>query len=63
MLKFKRTNSRDSNFIELVRMLDEELKNEMKAFLPEGVQSCFISSVAQQGLTQLKDLIWEKLNK
>lgn len=26
MLKFKRTNSRDSNFIELVRMLDEELK-------------------------------------
>ncbi len=43
-------------------MIDEELKREMKAGLP-GVPYVFISSVAQQGLTELKDMIWEKLNE
>lgn len=43
-------------------MLDEELKEEMKAELPEGVETLFISSVAQQGIQELKDLIWKKLN-
>ena len=42
-------------------MLDDELKEEIKQDLPD-VPSLFISSVAQQGLTQLKDLIWEKIN-
>ncbi|MBR9831568.1 GTPase ObgE [bacterium] len=41
-------------------MLDEELKSEIKAQLPD-LDSIFISSVAQQGLTELKDLLWKNL--
>ncbi len=44
-------------------MLDEELMNEMKKTLPEGVKSIFISSVANIGITKLKDLIWEALKE
>ena len=46
-------------------MLDEELKAELKAELDENlpVPYLFISSVAQQGLTELKDKLWEMLNK
>ena len=44
-------------------MLDEELIAEMKEELPTDLPSLFISSVAQQGLTELKDLIWKKLNE
>ena len=43
-------------------MLDEELKEEVKKTLPKGVKTVFFSSVAQQGLTDLKDLIWSQLN-
>ena len=43
-------------------MLDDELKEEVKKTLPEGVKTVFFSSVAQQGLTDLKDLIWSQLN-
>ncbi len=43
-------------------MLDEELKKEIAKELPQDLPSLFISSVAQKGLTELKDLIWEKLN-
>ncbi|OFY92924.1 MAG: GTPase ObgE [Bacteroidetes bacterium RIFCSPLOWO2_12_FULL_31_6] len=42
-------------------MLDDELKREIKKDLPE-IPYLFISSVAQQGLTELKDLLWEKIN-
>ena len=44
-------------------MLDEELKKEIAKELPKDLPSIFISSVAQKGLTELKDLIWEKLNQ
>ena len=44
-------------------MLDEELREEISNELPTDVPSLFISSVAQQGLTELKDIIWEKLNQ
>jgi GTP-binding protein len=44
-------------------MLDEELIAEIKKELPTDLPSLFISSVAQQGLTELKDLIWGKLNE
>ena len=46
-------------------MLDEELKAEIKAELDKDLQApyLFISSVAQQGLTQLKDKLWEMLNR
>ena len=43
-------------------MLDEELKEEVKKTLPKGVKTIFFSSIAQQGLTDLKDLIWTQLN-
>ncbi len=44
-------------------MLDEELKEEIAKELPTDVPSLFISSVVQHGLTELKDLIWKKLNE
>ena len=43
-------------------MLDDELKNEIRDTLPKSVQTVFFSSVAQQGLMDLKDLIWKQLN-
>ena len=43
-------------------LLDEELKEEISKELPKDILSIFISSVAQQGLIELKDLIWKKLN-
>ena len=43
-------------------MLDEELKEEIKKSLPKGIKTIFFSSVAQQGLAELKDLIWSQLN-
>ena len=44
-------------------MLDDELKAEIEKELPKDNPSLFISSVAQQGLTELTDLIWQKLNE
>ena len=43
-------------------MLDDELKEAIKKELPKSIPTLFISSVAQQGLTELKDLIWKNLN-
>jgi GTP-binding protein len=46
-------------------MLDAELQAEMKAELDselKGVSFMFISSVAQMGLTELKDKLWKMLN-
>lgn len=45
-------------------MLDEELKAELKEELDKTlpIQYMFISSVAQQGITQLKDKLWKMLN-
>ncbi|MGG6232269.1 GTPase ObgE [Tenacibaculum sp. SDUM215027] len=43
-------------------MLDDELKEEIKQDLPEGIEVLFISSVAQQGLMELKDKLWQMLN-
>lgn len=42
-------------------MLDEELMEEIRQDLPD-VPHVFISSVARQGLVELKDLIWNHLN-
>ena len=42
-------------------MLDEELIKDLKKDLPK-IPALFISSVAQQGLVELKDLIWKHLN-
>lgn len=46
-------------------MLDDELKAEMKKILDKefkDIPYMFISSVAQQGLTELKDKLWKMLN-
>jgi GTP-binding protein len=42
-------------------MLDDELKTEMAKDLP-SIPHLFISSVAQQGLVELKDLLWKEIN-
>lgn len=44
-------------------MLDEELKEELKSELPEDIDCLFISSVAEQGLSELKDALWQNMNK
>ncbi len=44
-------------------MLDDELKNDIKKELPKKVPHIFISSVTGQGLTDLKDMLWQTLNK
>lgn len=43
-------------------MLDDELKEEIKQELPEGIKTLFISSIAQQGLVELKDDLWNMIN-
>lgn len=43
-------------------LLDRELMDEIRQNLPD-ISSVFISSVAQHNLMELKDLIWQKLNK
>lgn len=43
-------------------MLDEELIAEMRKELPENIECIFISSITQQGITELKDLIWRNLH-
>ncbi len=43
-------------------LLDEELQEELEKDLPD-IPVCFISSVAQQGLGMLKDIIWNELNR
>ena len=42
-------------------MLDAGLIEELRAQLPEGIPSIFISSVAGMGITELKDLLWNTL--
>jgi len=44
-------------------MLDEELKQAIAKELPQNIPHLFISSVTQKGLTELKDLLWQTLNK
>lgn len=47
-------------------MLDQELQSELKVLLDKELKKIpylFISSVAQQGLQELKDKLWEMLNK
>ncbi|CAN5150479.1 GTPase ObgE [soil metagenome] len=44
-------------------MLDEELKDAIEKELPQHVSHVFISSVTQTGLMQLKDMLWNALNK
>lgn len=42
-------------------MLDDELKEAIAATLPQDIEHIFISSVANQGITELKDMLWQAL--
>ena len=44
-------------------MVDDEIIDHLKTELPEGIPTYFISSVAMQGITELKDALWGVLNK
>ena len=44
-------------------MLDDELMEEMKSHLPDGVKSLFISSVAGLNIAKLKDMLWAALHE
>ena len=44
-------------------MLDDELKDAIKKELPATIPLVFISSITNKGLTELKDLLWDTLNK
>ncbi|MGM0647987.1 MAG: GTPase ObgE [Bacteroidota bacterium] len=44
-------------------LLDQELKTWIAEEIPKGIPFVFISSLANQGLTRLKDVIWEKLQE
>ena len=44
-------------------LIDEGIKELLVAELPDDLPVLFISSVAQTGLTELKDAIWDILNK
>jgi GTP-binding protein len=43
-------------------MLDDELKKAIGKELPKGVDSIFISAITNQGILELKDLIWKNLH-
>ncbi len=42
-------------------MLDDELMEQMRPHLPEGVPTVFISSVAGLNIARLKDMLWSAL--
>ena len=44
-------------------MLDDELTTAIAKELPQNIPHIFISSVTQKNLAQLKDLLWNALNK
>ena len=44
-------------------MLDEDLIEEMKSDLPEGIPAVFISSVAGMNIQRLKDMLWSALQE
>jgi len=44
-------------------LLDEELQEAIQKELPADLPSVFISSVAQKGIEQLKDLLWTEITR
>jgi GTPase len=44
-------------------MLDDELKEAISKELPKNIPHLFISSMTNQGLVELKDLLWKTLNE
>ncbi|GAB2694056.1 GTPase ObgE [Mucilaginibacter koreensis] len=44
-------------------LLDDELQEEMRRELPQDIPAVFISSIAQKGITELKDKLWAAINQ
>jgi GTP-binding protein len=44
-------------------MLDEELRQAISEELPDGIEHIFISSITNNGLTELKDMLWDALTE
>ncbi|MCK5206816.1 MAG: GTPase ObgE [Cyclobacteriaceae bacterium] len=44
-------------------LLDEELRAELSLELPENIDSVFISSIANDGIDHLKDVVWRAMNE
>jgi len=44
-------------------LLDEELQKAISYHLPDKIPHVFISSIAQWGLAELKDVLWRELNR
>ena len=44
-------------------LLDNELKTTLTSHLPKNIPHVFISSVANTGLDELKDILWNELNR
>ena len=44
-------------------MLDQELMDEIEPTLPESIPHVFISAISGLGISVLKDILWEELNK
>ena len=46
-----------------IDLADEELIKLVEEELPDDLPHIFISAVAQKGITELKDLLWQELNR
>ena len=44
-------------------MLDDQLKSEIETTLPADIPHVFISSFTQEGIKELKDMLWNALQK
>ena len=44
-------------------IFDEEMIEDLKPELPEGIDTIFISSITNTGIANLKDMLWEKMNE
>lgn len=44
-------------------LIDSDIEKDLEKSLPKGIPHVFISSIAQKGLKELKDLLWNALHK
>ena len=44
-------------------LVDTKEKSALKRKVPKGIQYCMISAVQQEGLSELKDMLWDMINK
>ena len=44
-------------------LIDKQLEAEIEPKLPEGIPHVFISSITNEGIKELKDMLWAALHK